>query len=121
MLVQGLIARGLVRRCHDLADGGLLVAVAEMALAGGIGAAIDCPAEGPPSHAWLFGEDQGRYLVAVSDPATMLEAAKSAGVPAQAIGRTGGDALTVDGAYTISLAELRTAHESWLPDYMRSA
>jgi phosphoribosylformylglycinamidine synthase len=119
--VQGLLAGGLVRCCHDLSDGGLLVAVAEMALAGGIGAEIGCPPDGAPSHAWLFGEDQGRYLVAVPDPAVLLESAGAAGVPAQVIGRTGGDSLTVDGAYTISLAELRTVHEGWLPKFMGSA
>jgi phosphoribosylformylglycinamidine synthase subunit PurL len=119
-LVQALIADGTVSCCHDLSDGGLLVAVAEMALAGRMGATIDTPKDTVPVHAWLFGEDQGRYLVAVADPAPVLKAAEAAGVPAQAIGRTGGDSLTVDGVYTISLAELRTAHESWLPKYMGS-
>jgi phosphoribosylformylglycinamidine synthase subunit PurL len=120
-LVRALIADGAVTRCHDLSDGGLLVAVAEMALAGGTGAAIDTPKDGAPPHAWLFGEDQGRYLVAVADADAVLKAAAAAGVPAQVIGRTGGDSLTVDGVYTISLAELRKAHEGWLPAYMGSA
>jgi phosphoribosylformylglycinamidine synthase len=120
-LVQALIADGTVARCHDLSDGGLLVGVAEMAMAGGVGAAIDMAEDGVAPHAWLFGEDQGRYLVAVDDPAPVLKAAKAAGVPALPIGRTGGDSLTVGGACTISLAELRKAHESWLPDYMGSA
>jgi phosphoribosylformylglycinamidine synthase len=120
-LVRALITAGRVRRCHDLSDGGLLVAVAEMALAGGIGAEIETPKGGIPAHGWLFGEDQGRYLVAVEDPAPVLKAAKDAGVAARTIGRTGGAALTVDGACTISLAELRKAHEGWLPKYMGSA
>jgi phosphoribosylformylglycinamidine synthase len=117
-LVQSLIADGLVRSCHYLSDGGLLVAVAEMALAGGIGAAIDLPGGSPPAHAWLFGEDQGRYLVAAADPDGILQAARKAGVAARAIGRTGEASLTVGGACTISLAELRAAHEGWLPKFM---
>jgi phosphoribosylformylglycinamidine synthase len=121
LLVQALIADGHVRRCHDLSDGGLLVGVAEMALAGGIGAAIEVPSSGLPAHAWLFGEDQGRYLAAVEDPEPVLEAARKAGIPVRAIGRTGGDSLTVGGGCTISLTELRAAHEGWLPDFMGSA
>ena len=120
-LVQNWIAAGLVTRCHDLSDGGLLVAVAEMALAGGVGARIEVPADGPPAHAWLFGEDQGRYLIAVKDPETILAAADGEAVPARRIGTTGGASLTVGDAYTISLSELRKAYEGWLPDYMGSA
>jgi phosphoribosylformylglycinamidine synthase len=120
-LVQNLIAAGLVHSCHDLSDGGLLVATAEMALAGGIGAMIDIPDAGPPPHAWLFGEDQGRYLIATADPGAVLQAARKAGVAARAIGRTGGASLTVGSVCTISLAELRAAHEGWLPEYMGSA
>ncbi|MDP6811674.1 MAG: phosphoribosylformylglycinamidine synthase subunit PurL [Alphaproteobacteria bacterium] len=114
--VRGLIADGTVRTCHDLADGGLLVAAAEMALAGGIGAALD----GPEGAGWWFGEDQGRYLLA-APPAVgedILARAKAEGIAASAIGRTGGDALTLNGGAPISLATLRQAHEGWLPAYM---
>ncbi len=110
-----------VAACHDLSDGGLLVAAAEMALAGGIGATIQLPdglAVGPV--AWLFGEDQARYLLAV-EPAVLPEIkrrAAASAVPVAPIGRTGGDALTVPGMAAISLRELRTAHEGWLPRYM---
>jgi phosphoribosylformylglycinamidine synthase len=120
-IVRQLIHDDAVTAVHDISDGGLLVAVAEMALAGGVGASIDMPADGPPAHAWLFGEDQGRYLVAAADPSGILEAAETAGVPAVVIGHTGGSALTVDGVYTISLVELRAAHEGWMPKYMGSA
>ncbi|MGE5537843.1 MAG: phosphoribosylformylglycinamidine synthase subunit PurL [Gemmatimonas sp.] len=117
--VRGLIDSGTVVTCHDVADGGLLVAVAEMALAGGIGAEITVPTALPcPLHAWLFGEDQGRYVVAVRDADAVLAAAREAGVPAVLLGRAGGDALTVAGYGTISLDELRAAHEGWLPRYM---
>jgi phosphoribosylformylglycinamidine synthase len=120
--VRGAIGDGRITACHDLSDGGLLVAVAEMALAGGIGAAINAPADlAIPLHAWLFGEDQGRYLVATGDPAGLLEAAGAANVPATATGKTGGDSLTVDSGKPISLADLRDAHEGWLPRYMGAA
>ena len=116
-LVLALIESGVVETCHDVSDGGLLVAVAEMALASGIGAEIAAPPEADPP-AWLFGEDQGRYVVAVADAAPVLEAAAAAGVPAAAVGRTGGAALTVSGHGHISLGRLGEAHEAWFPRFM---
>jgi len=116
--VRGLIERGAVSAVHDLSDGGLLVGIAEMALASGIGAEIAKPEGTTPLHAWLFGEDQGRYLLTARDPGALLAAAAKAGVKAMVVGRTGGDGLTVRGERSISLAELRAAHEGWLPRYM---
>ena len=119
-LVRGLIRSGRVRTAHDCSDGGLAVALAEMAMAGGIGATIDALPAAPTPAAALFGEDQARYVLAL--PAAQAEAvlaeARAAGIPAQVIGRTGGDALTLPGERPISIAELSRAHESWLPDYM---
>ncbi len=118
--VRALIEAGRVAVCHDVSDGGLLVAVAEMALAGGIGAALDAPPDGLAPHAWAFGEDQARYVIALApdEAEAVLREAAEAGVPAAAIGRTGGGALTVSGENPISLARLRAAHEDWLPAYM---
>jgi phosphoribosylformylglycinamidine synthase len=116
--VRGLIEQGKVRGCHDLSDGGLLVALAEMALAGVCGAEIDIPGDMAAPHAWLFGEDQGRYLVSTTEAAAVIAAAGTAGVPVQEIGRTGGNALKLSSGHHISLAELRVAHEDWLPSYM---
>jgi phosphoribosylformylglycinamidine synthase len=122
--VRALIGAGRVSACHDLADGGLAVALAEMALAGDLGAEIAQPggevdtAAKPPVHGWLFGEDQARYLVTTAEAETLLEAARAAGVPATRIGVTGGTALTLPGGAPISLGELRAAHEGWLPRYM---
>ena len=120
--VRAQITDAAVSACHDLSDGGLYVALAEMALAGDIGAAIEAPGRDhapgrPPLHAWLFGEDQGRYLLTTSRPESVLAEAVDAGVPAIRIGTTGGTALTVKGGQPISLAELRAAHEGWLPTY----
>ena len=117
--VRDLITDGLVSACHDLADGGIAVAAAEMALAGGVGAALDETANGTiPLHAWLFGEDQGRYLLGIDDADAVLARAGEAGVPAKRIGVTGGSRLTVGANHAISLSDLRDAHENWLPAYM---
>jgi phosphoribosylformylglycinamidine synthase subunit PurL len=118
--VRHLIHSGLVDTVHDCSDGGLAVAVAEMAMAGGIGATLpECPLE-LPCHAYLFGEDQGRYVVAVDPDSApdVLYSAASKGLAVAVIGVTEGAALTLPGEEAISVAVLRAAHESWLPDYM---
>ncbi|MFH6785090.1 phosphoribosylformylglycinamidine synthase subunit PurL [Methylobacterium sp. MA0201] len=118
--VRGLITSGLVNTVHDLSDGGLAVAVAEMALAGRIGAVLpECPLP-VPCHAYLFGEDQGRYLLAVEPDAVadLLYSASAQGIDAAVIGVTGADSLTLPGDEIVALDALRKAHEGWLPSYM---
>src|SRR5690606_36485756 len=116
--VCGLIRDGAVTAVHDLSDGGLAVALAEMAMPAGIGAQIDAP-QGEPIAAF-FGEDQGRYLVTVSadDAPTLLSRADKAGIPAQRIGVTGGADLKLGAAHAISVAKLRHAYETWFPAFM---
>ena len=121
--VRARILAGQVRACHDVSDGGLLVAVAEMALAGDIGASLDPPPSGIPAHAFWFGEDQGRYVLAVEDGPALLAAAAAAGVPAARIGRAGASsgpdrALVLPGGRSISIVRLREAHEGFLPALM---
>ncbi len=89
--VRALIAEGKATAVHDVSDGGLLVAVAEMAMASGIGAELR--AAPMAAHAFWFGEDQGRYVVTVhaAEAARIVDRAHSAGVPAREIGTTGGD------------------------------
>ena len=118
--VRTLVEDGAVRTAHDLADGGLAVALAEMAMASGIGARIRTLPNKVPAHAALFGEDQARYLVCVPEGEAegLLARAREAGIPALRIGSTGGDALTVEGHLSISVEALRTAHESWFPRFM---
>lgn len=115
--VRAMILSGRVSAAHDLADGGLAVALAEMALAGGVGAEIAALPAGP-AHAALFGEDQARYLVTTDEPLLVVAMAEEAGVPIAALGVTGGDALQLPGEAPILLSELRQAHESPLPAYM---
>lgn len=117
--VRGEILAGGVTACHDVADGGLLVAVAEMALAGDLGCELDVPlALDIPLHAWLYGEDQGRYVVTTAEPDALLARAEAAGVPALRIGTTGGDGIVMSTGDAIALSLLRDAHEDWLPRYM---
>jgi phosphoribosylformylglycinamidine synthase len=113
---------GRVDACHDLSDGGLLVALAEMCIAGGTGATVRQPVgTGVPSHAFFYGEDQARYLIASGSGDDILEAARDRGVPAVLLGYSGGDSLTIEGLASLPLAEIRRAHEDWLPTYMNAA
>ena len=116
--VRAQILAGNVRACHDVSDGGLLVAVAEMAMAGNTGVRLSTGPRDIPGHAYWFGEDQGRYVVAVADSATMLRVAETAGIPAVRIGTTGGQDLTLPDGGTISIARLRAAHERFFPSWM---
>ncbi len=112
--VRALIGREWIAACHDLSDGGLLVAAAEMALASGIGCELVLQ---DPNTGALFGEDQGRYLLATTRTAEVLALAEAMGAEAQVVGVTGGDALTLNGQHPISLKRLRDIHEGWLPAY----
>ncbi|RNJ48486.1 phosphoribosylformylglycinamidine synthase subunit PurL [Methylocystis hirsuta] len=118
--VRGLILSERASAAHDLSDGGLAVALAEMALSGDRGAEITELPSGP-GHATLFGEDQARYLVTVpqgEDAAEVVREGAAAGAPVLAIGRVGGDALILPGEAPILLTELRKAHEAPLPAFM---
>ncbi|QLC26277.1 phosphoribosylformylglycinamidine synthase subunit PurL [Parasphingopyxis algicola] len=107
-IVRRLIGDGAVTAVHDISDGGLLVAVAEMALAGNLGVELDAM-----DSAFAFNETQARYLVTYRADAPLDRNA----VPFEKIGTVGGNAIRVNGA-RISLAELREANESFFPDLM---
>jgi phosphoribosylformylglycinamidine synthase II len=118
--VRQLIRSGQIDSVHDCSDGGLGLAVAEMAMAGGIGASLAAAPDGLPLHAFLFGEDQGRYLLAVdADLAPdILYEATAIGIPATIVGMTGGDSLILPDGGAISVRDLKAAHEAWLPRFM---
>ncbi len=115
--VRNLISEGLVTACHDVSDGGLLVALAEMAMASGIGCAIDLPETG--SGFW-FGEDQARYAVTVTNAEDLAAKARKAGIPVTLLGRTGGSALILN-KDAVEIETLVRLNEAWLPAYMQPA
>ncbi len=117
-LVRRLIDTGAIDACHDVSDGGLLVAVAEMAMAAGQGATLERSASTLAPHEWWFGEEGARYVLAVADPAPVRRAADEARVASLILGRTGGDRLTGPDGLTISVAELVEAHRRFFPALM---
>jgi phosphoribosylformylglycinamidine synthase len=121
--VRMLIGKGMVSAVHDCSDGGLAVALAEMAMAAGFGAEVKLPSG--DAFEIGFGEDQARYVITCPAEAAeaVIAAVEASGAPVAKLGLTGGDALTFTGPNTISLgtisvAQLKSAHEGWLPGYM---
>jgi phosphoribosylformylglycinamidine synthase II len=115
--VRSLIRDGLVTATHDVSDGGLVVALAEMAIASGIGAVLE-GSSALPAHAFWFGEDQGRYIVTGKNADLIAQRAKAAGVRLTRLGATGGKILAIAGERPIAVAQLKESFESWLPAYM---
>ncbi|TNE61253.1 MAG: phosphoribosylformylglycinamidine synthase subunit PurL [Alphaproteobacteria bacterium] len=121
--VRALIENGQVTTCHDLSDGGLIAALADMAIAGGMGASISVGDE-LPLHVQLFSETQARYLIAVDAElaTTIRQEARDAGIPVTMLGTTGGERLRVnDGAIDLAMSDLKAAHQGWFPNYMNAA
>jgi phosphoribosylformylglycinamidine synthase II len=116
-LVRALIRDGLLTAVHDISDGGLLVALAEMAMASRIGAVVEVP-PGVPPHAFWFGEDQGRYIVTTNNADTVMQRARASSVPMVRLGATGGEVLAVAGERPVLVKDLRARFEAWLPAYM---
>ena len=118
--VRLMIDERRVTAVHDISDGGLVVAVAEMALAGNIGARLYGAPAFLAEHGFWFGEDQARYVVTVKPEHAdnLSERAKLAGVPVRRLGVTHGEAIVLPGERPILLDKLREQHEGWLPGYM---
>ncbi len=111
--VRSLIQNGKISACHDVSDGGLLVAIAEMTYGNGMGADITTSGD----ISFWFGEDQGRYVISTGNAEYIKGEAKKAGLHAQSLGKTQVRQLTIDGK-SINTNELKDTNESWLPQYM---
>ena len=129
--VRRLIGMYGCRAVHDLSDGGLACAAADMALASGIGVQLTSPPAGVSAAGWAFGEDQARYLVAwpgddidsggAKDFAQLMLDSSMREFPWMKVGVVGGDRVIVEGLMDVPLSTLRAAHEGWLPNYMKGA
>jgi len=121
--VRGLIESGRIDTVHDVSDGGLLVALAEMALAGNIGLEVGIAGETTESIPFFFGEDQARYVLAVPAENTqdILDEARDHGIFVTALGKThAAKTLHITGEGKIALSDLRHGYENWFPNYMAS-
>ena len=110
---------GMVDAAHDLSDGGLVQAVVESCLRGGLGARLVVP-DGLDPFVFLFSESAGRVVVAVprSEELRFNDMCGARGLPATRIGVVDGDSVEVQGQFTIPLAELCEAHEGTIPSLL---
>ena len=119
--VRGLIEAGELTVVHDLSDGGLVGAAADLALASDVGIELNA-SSATHAHAFLFGEDQARYLVAVSDAEALIAKAQEAGLHASVVGVAKGADFASSGPkgelYRIPVAHLREFHEGWMPNWI---
>jgi phosphoribosylformylglycinamidine synthase len=119
--VRDQIEAGALTCVHDLSDGGLIGAAADMALASDIGVDLDA-SSAAHAHILLFGEDQARYLVAVADATDILAAAQTAGVRAAVVGQAKGRDFASGGPggdlFRLPLDHLREMHEGWMPNWI---
>ncbi|MEU7136685.1 phosphoribosylformylglycinamidine synthase subunit PurL [Streptomyces sp. NPDC046261] len=119
LLAEILIAAsrdGMIDAAHDLSDGGLIQALAESCLRGGKGARIVVP-DGLDPFVLLFSESAGRAVVAVprSEELRFSDMCGARGLPATRIGVVDGEAIDIQGQFTLGLAELREAYEATIP------
>lgn len=117
--VRHLIETGMITTCHDLSDGGLALALAEMVIMSKKGIKAQLTGQTPP-HAELFGEDQARYLIAVNAPELpkVIAAGKQSSVDLQIVGKVEGDHLEVENQFKLSVDSLHDAYENWFPNFM---
>lgn len=116
--VRRMIAEGRVEACHDIADGGLLVTIAEMVMASGTGCYLERPHFGTSLHAWYFGEDQACYVIATKQARELIDAAESSHVPVRHLGRSGGDALVLSEGMKLSAERMREVNGAFFPKLM---
>ena len=119
--IRKLITAGMITACHDLSDGGLAIALAEMVMKSHHGISAKLTGK-TPAHAELFGEDQARYLISVNADkyATVEEQAKKVGVKLTNLGKVTGQNLVIEGHIKLSAKQLENAYESWFPDFMEN-
>ena len=117
--VRGLIEAGRADTVHDVSDGGLLVAIAEMAMPRGIGASVGI-AGLPDAIPFWFGEDQARYVIAApfAQAEKIVAEAIAASITVAELGKTGGDKITLDDKDCAAIAELKAGFEDWFPNFM---
>lgn len=116
--VRQQIQEGAVQACHDVSDGGLLVALAEMAMASGVGCSLQAHPHNVPMHAYWFGEDQARYVIATSDADSVMSAAEKTGVPIRRLGKAGGHEIHFSYGTSLDVARLKELNSAFFPRFM---
>ena len=121
LLIQTLISKKLVNSVHDISSGGILVALSEMCISGKIGANIKVPRNNISLHEYLFGEDQGRYLIEINEK-NNVEVSKileKNNIYYEIIGKTQKDSLYLNNEFNIKLNDLSELNSFWFRNYFK--
>ena len=116
--IRGLIEKKLVQSVHDVSDGGIALAIAEMCMAGAIGAKISTNLTGPERVKYLFGEDQARYIIEIKkdDLNSLVQMAKEQEISMTQLGTTNLEQFAID-EIKISVAEMIKLNNNWFYNY----
>ena len=119
LLVKKLISKKLISTVHDVSSGGILLALSEMCIGGKIGAKIKLPKSAINSHEYLFGEDQSRYIIEISEKnkKNVMKMLEENSVYYDSIGKTHSDTLDLGKELNIKIDELEKLNSSWFKRY----
>ena len=119
-VIRDLININKLDTVHDISDGGFLVALTEMSISGGIGVKIHLD-EKDISPKFLFGEDQGRYIISAPDDliSDILRILESKNIFFQKIGKTSGNKIIINDSEEIEIKSLKKIHEDWFNEYLK--
>ena len=118
--IRDLININKLDTVHDISDGGFLIALAEMSISGGIGVKLNLD-EGSMNHRFLFGEDQGRYIIAIPDSmlTSITDILISKNIFYQNIGKSYGEKIILNDNEEIQIKSLKKIHENWFKNYLK--
>tara|TARA_B100000686_G_scaffold194043_1_gene200916 strand:- start:223 stop:744 length:522 start_codon:yes stop_codon:yes gene_type:complete len=119
IIVKNLISEKKLESVHDISSGGILLTLTEMCISGKIGAKIELPNKKITSHEYLFGEDQSRYIVEVSEKNKEIVCkilAKNS-IYFEIIGKTQKDSINLSNEFNVMLSELDKLNSTWFNDF----
>ena len=116
--IRDLIEKKLTQSVHDVSDGGIALAIAEMCMAGTIGAKISTNLTGPERIKYLFGEDQARYIIEIKkeDLNNLVQIAKEQEISMTQLGSTNLEQFAID-EIKISVDEMIKLNNNWFYNY----
>ncbi len=119
LAVSNLIKNNLALSVHDVSSGGLLVALAEMSIASGLGLKIYKPKKVNSSLEYFFGEDQGRYLVEISPDSLKKtqDFLKKNNVFFEVIAEVQNDTFEIVKMFTLKTKDLRKINNQWYNNF----
>ena len=119
LAIKNLISNKLVNSVHDISSGGMIVSLSEMCISGQIGAKIKIPQNKISVHEYLFGEDQSRYLMEISEKNKdkVSNILKKNSIYFEIIGKTQKDSLDINKGLSIKITDLKRLNASWFKNY----